>query len=98
MLSFYRPWQDSGLWALEGSYFRNLVREHAERHQAHNLHLLERIHILDGLSNVQKVNVGAVTWTQSGAGDRADKSLRGAFDPETTAGLIDPLFLNPQTG
>jgi hypothetical protein len=84
---------------LEGSYFRNLVREHAERHQAHNLHLLERIHILDGLSNVQKVNVGAVTWTQSGAGDRADnKSLRGAFDPETTAGLIDPLFLNPQTG
>eukprot|EP00434_Breviolum_minutum_P035603 symbB.v1.2.031517.t1/scaffold3666.1/size52310/3 len=52
--------EDAGLWALGGSSFRNLVRESAERHQAENLQLLERIHILDGLSNVQKVNVGAV--------------------------------------
>ena len=55
--------QDAGLWALGGSTFRNLVRESAERHQAENLQLLERIHILDGLSNVQKVNVGAVPGT-----------------------------------
>ena len=51
------------MWALGGSTFRNLVRESAERHQAENLQLLERIHILDGLSNVQKVNVGAVPGT-----------------------------------
>ncbi|CAK9052135.1 cGMP-dependent protein kinase (TgPKG) [Durusdinium trenchii] len=52
--------EDSGLWALGGGTFRKLLRDHAERHQAQHLHLLERIHILDGLSNVQKVNVGAV--------------------------------------
>lgn len=55
--------QDSGLWALGGGTFRKLLRDHAERHQAQHLHLLERIHILDGLSNVQKVNVGAAPLT-----------------------------------
>jgi len=57
--------EDAGLWALGGSTFRNLVRESAERHQAENLQLLERIHILDGLSNLQKVNVGAVALEEN---------------------------------
>ena len=63
LFSIWSLRKDAGLWALGGSTFRNLVRESAERHQAENLQLLERIHILDGLSNVQKVNVGAVPGT-----------------------------------
>ena len=63
LVVYWSDRQDAGLWALGGSTFRNLVRESAERHQAENLQLLERIHILDGLSNVQKVNVGAVPGT-----------------------------------
>ena len=51
--------EEAKLWALEGSYFRRLLREHAERHQARHLKLLERIHILDGLSNQQKVKMRA---------------------------------------
>ncbi|CAJ1367927.1 unnamed protein product, partial [Effrenium voratum] len=54
-----RAKEAAGVWALGGSFFRHLVREHAERHQAKNLRLLERVHILAGLSNKQKLKVGA---------------------------------------
>lgn len=60
----------TGLWGLQGGYFRSLVRQHAERHQARNLKLLERIHILDGLSNLQKVNVGAVALLEETFGNQ----------------------------
>ena len=77
LVVYWSDRQDAGLWALGGSTFRNLVRESAERHQAENLQLLERIHILDGLSNVQKVNVGAVPGTSRTPKNKQKKPKHG---------------------